>query len=38
VLGTSIEHEIDLAFLNWANRRRFQRARRLKTVGLVAAR
>ena len=27
VLGTSIESEIDLAFLNWANRRRFQRRR-----------
>ena len=27
VLGTSEEHEIDLAFLNWANRRRFQRTR-----------
>ena len=27
VLGTSKEHEIDLAFLNWANRRRFQRRR-----------
>ena len=27
VLGTSEEHEIDLAFLSWANRRRFQRRR-----------
>ena len=27
VLGTSKEHEVDLAFLNWANRRRFQRRR-----------
>ena len=27
VLGTSDEHEVDLAFLNWANRRRFQRTR-----------
>jgi hypothetical protein len=27
LLGTSREHEIDLAFLNWANRRRFQRRR-----------
>jgi len=26
-LGTSEEHEIELAFLNWANRRRFQRTR-----------
>lgn len=27
VLGTSEEHEVDLAFLNWANRRRFLRRR-----------
>ena len=27
LLGTSKEHEIDLAFLSWAHRRRFQRRR-----------
>jgi uncharacterized protein (DUF58 family) len=27
VLGTSEEHEVDVAFLNWANRRRFLRRR-----------
>jgi len=27
VLGTNDEHEIDIAFLNWANRRRFLRRR-----------